>query len=142
MVTPTCIQLPEVCIRIIMCHQIAVCMRPHHCAIIIITVTSFTQHIIEMLSKPKRILGFRNLTMRVHSIDVVARVLSFLNMRQFSNHESRLLSQSPSIAIIVILDLTPYLLRWYVRIYPRIMMSKSHENTLLTIFQKLQPKGQ
>ena len=33
------------------------------------------------------------------------------------------------------LDLTPYLLRWYVQIYPRIIMSKSHENILLTIFK-------
>ena len=29
------------------------------------------------------------------------------------------------------LDLTPYLLRWYVQIYSRIIISKSHENTLV-----------
>ena len=33
--------------------------------------------------------------------------------RQFSNHESRLLLQSHTFAII--LDLTPYLLKWYVQ---------------------------
>ena len=32
--------------------------------------------------------------------------------RRFSNHESRLLLRSHTCAIIVILDLTPYLLRW------------------------------
>ena len=32
--------------------------------------------------------------------------------RRFLNHESRLLSRSHTCAIIVILDLTPYLLRW------------------------------
>ena len=62
--------------------------------------------------------------------------------RQFSNHKSRLLSWSHTFAIIVRLDLTPYLLRWYVQIYPRIIISKSHEYTLLTIFQtELYPKG-
>ena len=35
--------------------------------------------------------------------------------RRFSNHESHLLSRSHTFAIIVILDLTPYLLRWYVQ---------------------------
>ena len=61
-----------------------------------------------------------------------------IRTRRFSNNESRLLSRSHTFAIMVILDLTLYLLmwRWYVRIYPRIIMSKSHENTLLTIFHK------
>ena len=50
--------------------------------------------------------------------------------------ESHMLSRSHT------LDLTAYLFRWYVRIYPRIIISKSHGNTLLTTFQKLSPKGQ
>ena len=54
-------------------------------------------------------------------------------------NESYLLSRSHTFAIIVILDLIPYLLK---QIYPRIIMSKSHENILLTIFQKLKPKDQ
>ena len=58
----------------------------------------------------------------------------------FSNHESHLLLWSHTFATIVILDLTPYLSRWYVRIYPSIIMSKSLENKLLTIFQKLSQK--
>ena len=77
--------------------------------------------------------------------------------RQFSNHESRLLSGSHTFAIIVILDLkihqsmwihwlffpknlnqrsltprwslTPCLLRSHVWLYPRIIVSKSHDNT-------------
>ena len=64
------------------------------------------------------------------------RGVALSHTRRFSNHESRLLSQSHTFAIIVILDLTPYLLRWYVRIYPKIIMSKSHENTLLTNFSQ------
>ena len=65
--------------------------------------------------------------------------------RRFSNHESCLLSRSHTFAIIVILDLTPYLLRWYVQICSRIIMSKSHENTskyvdIVIFFQKLEQK--
>ena len=84
----------------------------------------------------------------------------FYMTRQFSNHESRLLSRSHTCAIIVILDLTPYLLRWekrsltprwpltphllrtHVWLYPaRIIVSKSHENTskyvdTVTLFAK------
>ena len=77
--------------------------------------------------------------------------------RRFSNHVSRLLSRSHTFAIIVILDLkihqsmwihwlffpktwnqrsltprwplTPCLLRSHVWLYPRIIVSKSHDNT-------------
>ena len=77
--------------------------------------------------------------------------------RGFSNQESRLLSQSHTFAIIVILDLTPYLLRLYVKstqgssspshvwLYPRIIVTNSHENTskyvdTVTFFQKKNKK--
>ena len=81
--------------------------------------------------------------------------------RWFSNHESRLLSRSHTFAIIVILDLkihqsmwihwpffpknlnqrsftprwplTPCLLRSYVWLYPRIIVSKSHDNTSMYV---------
>ena len=53
--------------------------------------------------------------------------------RRISNSKSCLVSRSHNFAISLILDLTPYLLRWYVQIYPRIIMPKSHENTLLRI---------
>ena len=81
--------------------------------------------------------------------------------RQFSNHVSRLLSRSLTFAIIVILDLkihqsmcgytdtfsknlnqrsltprwplTPCLLRSHVWLYPRIIVSKSHDNTSMYV---------
>ena len=71
-----------------------------------------------------------------------------LQTRRFLNHEFRLLLQSHTFAIIVILGLTPCLLRWYLWIYLRIimgimislliweiklnewMMSKFYDNTL------------
>ena len=80
--------------------------------------------------------------------------------RRFSNHVSRLLSRSHTFAIIVILDLkihqsmwihwpfsknlnqrsltprwplTPCLLRSHVWLYPRIIVSKSHDNTSLYV---------
>ena len=81
--------------------------------------------------------------------------------RRFSNHESRLLSQSHTYAIIVILHLkihqsmwihwpffsknlnqrsltprwhlTPCLLRSHVWLYPRIIVSKSHGNTSMYV---------
>ena len=82
---------------------------------------------------------------------------TFTTTRRFLNHVSRLLSRSHTFAIIVILDLkihqsmwvhwpffpknlnqrsltprwplTPCLLRSHVWLYPRIIMSKSHDNT-------------
>ena len=62
----------------------------------------------------------------------VINQFQYYKTRRFSNHKSLLLLWSHTFAIIIILDLTPYLLRLYDRIYPRIIMSKSHENTLLT----------
>ena len=85
-----------------------------------------------------------------------------LKTRRFSNHVSRLLSRSHTFAIIVILDLkihqsmwihwpffqkfvlnqrsltprwplTPCLLRSHVWLYPRIIVSKSHDNTSLYV---------
>ena len=81
--------------------------------------------------------------------------------RRFSNHESRLLLQSHTFAIIVIFDLkihqsmwihwpffsknlnqrsltprwslTPCLLRSHVWLYPRIIVSKSHDNTSMYV---------
>ena len=81
--------------------------------------------------------------------------------RRFSNHVSRLLSRSHTFAIIVILDLkihqsmwihwllfsknlnqrsltprwplTPCLLRSHVWLYPRITVSKSHDNTSMYV---------
>ena len=81
--------------------------------------------------------------------------------RQFSNHESRLLSRAHTFAIIVILDfkihqsiwihwsffpknlnqrsltptwpLTPCLLRSHVWLYLRIIVSKSHDNTSMYV---------
>ena len=81
--------------------------------------------------------------------------------RQFSNHESRLLSRAHTFAIIVILDLKihqsmwiywsffsknlnqrsltptwpliPCLLRSHVWLYPRIIVSKSHDNTSMYV---------
>ena len=81
--------------------------------------------------------------------------------RRFSNHESRLLSRSHTFAITVILDLkihqsmwihwpffsknlnqrsliprwplTPCLLRSHVWLYPRIIVSKSHDNTSMYV---------
>ena len=41
--------------------------------------------------------------------------------RQFLNHESCLLLWSHTFGIIVILDLTPYLLLWYMQLYPKII---------------------
>ena len=83
------------------------------------------------------------------------------NTRRFSNHESHLLSRSHTFAIIVILDLkidqsmwihwpffsknlnqrsltprwplTPCLLRSHVWLYPRIIVSKSHDNTSMYV---------
>ena len=50
--------------------------------------------------------------------------------RQFSNHESRLLSRSHTFAIIVRLDSTPHLLRWYVHLskdyYVQVPWTKGH----------------
>ena len=94
--------------------------------------------------------------------------------RWFLNHESRLLSPSHTFAVIIILDLkihqsiwihwpffpqnlnqrsltprwplTPSLLRSHVSFYPRIIVSKSHENTskyvdTVTLFSKTWTKG-
>ena len=84
-----------------------------------------------------------------------------INTRRFSNHESRLISRSHTFAIIVILDLkiqikvcgytdpfsknlnqrsltprwplTPCLLRSHMWLYPRIIVSKSHDNTSMYV---------
>ena len=83
--------------------------------------------------------------------------------RWFSNHKSRLLSRSHIFAIIVILDLTPYLqklersltprwpltpslLRLHVWLYPRIIVTESNENTskyvdTVTLISKTWTKG-
>ena len=89
------------------------------------------------------------------------RVEDQIKKRRFSNHESRLLSRSHTFAVIVILDLkihesmwihwpffsknlnqrsltprwplTPSLLKSHVWLYPRIIVSKSHENTSMYV---------
>ena len=95
------------------------------------------------------------------SEDSDAKKLNTIDTRQFSNHESRLLSRSHTFAIIVISDLkihqsmwntltlfsknlnqrsltprwplTPCLLRSHVWLYPRIIVSKSHDNTSMYV---------
>ena len=89
-------------------------------------------------------------------------VLLYSKTRRFSNHESRLLSRSHTFAIIVIFNrfentskyvdtltlfsknlnqrsltprwpLTPCLLRSHVWLYPRIIVSKSHDDTSMYV---------
>ena len=81
-------------------------------------------------------------------VRILYKISSIIYTRRFSNHESCLLSRSHTFIIIVILvqllwlymkecgqrsmtpkwPLTPLLLRAHVWLYPRIILSKSHEN--------------
>ena len=100
-------------------------------------------------------------TRHAHHFDGQLPFLTGMLTRRFSSHESRLLSRSHTFAIIVILDLkihqnmwihwpffpknlnqrsltprwplTPCLLRSHVRLYPRIIVSKSHGNTSMYV---------
>ena len=71
-------------------------------------------------------------------LKIVQRVSS--RTRWFSNHRSCLLLRSHTFAIIVILDLTPYLLRAYVRIYPRIIFGQVPWKYITDHFSKTSTK--